>query len=330
MNSEKRYQVFVSSTFVDLKKEREEVLQALLELDCIPSGMELFPAADETQWDLIKRLIDDCDYYVLIIGGRYGSIGPDGYSYTEMEYRYALEINKPTIAFLHRSPGSLSADNTEKSDEGRAKLAAFRAFAEQKLCKHWEGASDLGGAVVKSMNQLIKRRPAIGWIRASAAASTEATAEILELRRKIERLEGELSKSLHSAPASAQGLSSGEALFDLRFTYKGFFSGSQIREGKLVCKVSWNNIFGMVAPILMEGATEHAMAQVLDALVDRLGRPIVPPGLIVFELKADPDDLQTVKIQLRALGLIASKGGKSWILTPYGDQVLTSIRAIRA
>ena len=57
----------------------------------MPAGMELFPAANETQWNLIKKVIDDCDYYVLILGGRYGTIGPDGIGYTEMEYRYALE-----------------------------------------------------------------------------------------------------------------------------------------------------------------------------------------------------------------------------------------------
>ena len=62
-----KYQVFVSSTYKDLLEERQEVIQALLELDCIPVGMELFPATDDDQWTLIKRLIDDCDYYILII-----------------------------------------------------------------------------------------------------------------------------------------------------------------------------------------------------------------------------------------------------------------------
>ena len=43
----KKYQVFVSSTYKDLTEERQEVIQALLELDCIPVGMEMFPAADD-------------------------------------------------------------------------------------------------------------------------------------------------------------------------------------------------------------------------------------------------------------------------------------------
>ena len=81
-----RYQVFVSSTFADLKDERQKVIQALMEMDCIPAGMELFPAANDEQWEFIKRVIDDCDYYILIIGGRYGSLTSEGISYTEKEF----------------------------------------------------------------------------------------------------------------------------------------------------------------------------------------------------------------------------------------------------
>lgn len=39
-----KYQVFVSSTYRGLEDERRLVMQALLEMECIPSGMELFPA----------------------------------------------------------------------------------------------------------------------------------------------------------------------------------------------------------------------------------------------------------------------------------------------
>src|SRR5712691_2308673 len=127
---EKRYQVFVSSTYSDLREERQQIMQALLELDCIPSGMELFPAADDDQWTLIKKVIDDCDYYVAIIAGRYGSIGKDGKSFTQMEYEYAVSRDKPVIAFLHRSPGKISVEMSEQTPEGRLGLAAFRKLAE--------------------------------------------------------------------------------------------------------------------------------------------------------------------------------------------------------
>ena len=79
----KRYQIFISSTYNDLKEERQAVLESILKLRHIPVGMEQFVATNEEQFGYIKRLIDETDYYVLIIGNRYGTLGEDGISYTE-------------------------------------------------------------------------------------------------------------------------------------------------------------------------------------------------------------------------------------------------------
>src|SRR5262245_35648967 len=165
MSPAKRYQVFISSTFQDLQEESQQVLQALLELDCIPSGMELFPAANEDQWTLIKRVIDDCDYYVVIVAGRYGSVAPDGMSYTEKEYCYAAERNKPIIAFLHEHPEDIPSKKCEKNPESKQKLLAFRELCKQRMCKTWSSATDLGGKVSRSLIHLIKNNPAVGWVR---------------------------------------------------------------------------------------------------------------------------------------------------------------------
>ena len=59
-----KYQVFLSSTYDDLKEQREQVIKAILEMGHIPVGMEMFSAADEEQWKLITRQIDESDYYV--------------------------------------------------------------------------------------------------------------------------------------------------------------------------------------------------------------------------------------------------------------------------
>ena len=156
---DRRYQVFLSSTYDDLKEERLEVIKALLELDCIPCGMEYFPAASEETWSYIKSLIDDCDYYVVIIGGRYGSLTPDGIGFTQREYEYALSKGVPTIAFLHAAPNDLPVKKTEETDEGKKKLAEFVKMIETKLCKKWKNADELGAVVSRSLTQLIKRVP---------------------------------------------------------------------------------------------------------------------------------------------------------------------------
>lgn len=122
---DKRYQVFVSSTFTDLEEERKHVIQTLMEMDCIPAGMELFPAIDEGQWEFIKKVIDDCDYYLLIIGGRYGSVAEDGLSYTEKEFDYAVSKGLRVVVLVHENPENLPLAKSEKDSELREKLAAF-------------------------------------------------------------------------------------------------------------------------------------------------------------------------------------------------------------
>ena len=213
---DRKYQVFVSSTYEDLQKERQEVMHVLLELDCIPSGMELFPAADEDQWSLIKGVIDDCDYYIVIIAGRYGSIGPDGISYTEMEYGYAVEKDKPVVAFLHGDPGSIPNKHVEKTEEGKTKLKAFCDLARRKMCKEWTTPHELGSVVARSLNRLRKVDPGVGWVRGDQVPEHEATEEILSLRKKIDHLESMLGRARTEAPPGTENLAQGDAP-NLRF-----------------------------------------------------------------------------------------------------------------
>lgn len=341
---EKRFQVFVSSTFKDLEAERQEVMHALLELDCMPAGMELFPAANDTQWNLIKKVIDDCDYYILILAGRYGSINHEGFSYTEMEYRYALSINKPTVAFIHRDPGKIIADKTETTEEGKGKLAEFRTLVEKKLCKHWDTPQELGSVVSRSLIQLIKSNPAVGWVQANELADRDATMELLQLRRRVEELQSELAKARTSAPKGAEGLAQGDESQSLRFSFraKGPDEYSYATWSSSFSP-TWDKLFSVAAPLMINEAHEDAIKSALDALVEednvqrlRENKKLARHTFAGFSLHQE--DFQTVKVQLRALGLIAKSekarsvkdSGSYWTLTPYGDEVMTRLRAIRS
>jgi hypothetical protein len=123
---DKRYQVFIGSTYTDLKEERRVAIQTVIDLGCIPAGMELFPAADEQQLAYIKRVIDDCDYYLLIIGGRYGSVTAEGISYTEQEYDYAVSQGLKVIAFIHENPDEISYGKSEHDPVLRERLEKFK------------------------------------------------------------------------------------------------------------------------------------------------------------------------------------------------------------
>ena len=58
---EKKYQFFVSSTYEDLKEERDIAIHAILTMNQFPIGMEMFSAADDDQWQIIKEAIDSSD-----------------------------------------------------------------------------------------------------------------------------------------------------------------------------------------------------------------------------------------------------------------------------
>ena len=106
---DKVYQAFVSSTFSDLEGERKKVSDTLSKAGFIPAGMELFPATSLQQLEFIKRVIDRCDYYIVIVGARYGSLDGEK-SFTEREYEYAVSKKIPVLAFIHKNPGKIAAE----------------------------------------------------------------------------------------------------------------------------------------------------------------------------------------------------------------------------
>lgn len=122
MDNAHKYSLFISSTYEDLIDERQSVLTVALENDFIPVGMEQFGANPLDKWELITRMIDECDAYLLIIAGRYGSKDENGVSWTEREFDYARSKSIPVIALI-RDPVSITSD---KMDDEQKKLELFR------------------------------------------------------------------------------------------------------------------------------------------------------------------------------------------------------------
>lgn len=190
----KKYQVFISSTYADLVEERKRILDVLFMADCIPAGMEAFVAADIEQFEVIKKVIDLCDYYVLIIGKRYGSIHPDtGKSYTEMEYDYAIEQGIPVLVFAIDDNIELESDKIETDEDKIEKLRKFRIKAmKNRLASIWGTTEDLTGKLAISIMKAKAEIKRPGWQRAVDFDEVSLRREIMELKNENEQLENDL------------------------------------------------------------------------------------------------------------------------------------------
>lgn len=190
-----KYQVFISSTYSDLLKERKQILEVLLMADCIPAGMENFVATDDEQFSVIKKVIDLCDYYILILGKRYGSVNEKtGISYTEMEYDYAIDKGIPVLVFVLDDSVKVDDDKIEKDDIKKGKLAEFKSKAmRNRLASVWKDQSDLMGKVAIAIMQAKSEIKRPGWHRGNDEEKARMLKQIEFLQAENEDLQKRLS-----------------------------------------------------------------------------------------------------------------------------------------
>lgn len=327
---EKKYQVFVSSTYEDLQEERKKVMEALLQMNCFPVGMEYFNASDSSQWEVIKSLIRECDYYVLIVAGRYGSVEEEsGKSYTQKEFEYAIEQGVPVISFVHQHPEFLPGTKIEPEQSKRDKLEEFKFCVKKKLCKFWDNADGLAAQVVLSLTSLIKTNPRIGWVKANEISSIEANSEILKLRKENEEI-----KLYANLKDEIENLCQGNDEIKLKFYYD-----YKIKSFKKELIFTWNDIIRKLSPVLINGTKESIIAKIL---INYAKNKIIYESIHkdideINNVKISEDDFHSVKIQLMALGIIEVSNKKRsvkdtstyWELTSYGKKAMVQLLAIR-
>ncbi|WP_214770522.1 DUF4062 domain-containing protein [Exiguobacterium sp. s133] len=204
----KKLQVFISSTYTDLIEERQAAVQAVLSAGHIPAGMELFKSGDESQKETIKKWIDESDVYLLILGGRYGTIEPvSGNSYTHWEYEYAGEIGKPRFSVVINEealkekvkvweyPDVYEVDNRNKYEE-------FRSQVLNKTSEFFDDVKDIKITVIRKLLEYANMDDLKGWVSRSKVPDNESLIisfesllkENNQLKNVNEKLQNELSE----------------------------------------------------------------------------------------------------------------------------------------
>jgi regulator of replication initiation timing len=181
--------------------------------------MELLAAGDKSQWEVIKRWIDESDVFLLILGGRYGSIEPESQkSYTHLEYDYALSQNKAIFAVVTEEK---ALEERVKNSELGTKLIErdnpsefnkFRKLVCSKMVRFWQDQKDIKLAILETLSEFSRREELTGWILGDQAVNTGELAE--ELAR-LSQENSELRARLNDSELKMYNGSTFEELYNL-------------------------------------------------------------------------------------------------------------------
>lgn len=249
MAQEKKLQVFVSSTYTDLREERQAAVEAILTAGHIPAGMELFAAGDESQMNAIKRWIDESDVFLLILGGRYGSLETKSQkSYIHIEYEYAVERGKPLFAVvigeehLEEKIKEFGSEVIER--EHPQKLKEFRALVLTKMVRFWSDPRDIKLAIMETLADFSRREDLLGWIPGDEAVNAGPQAEEIARLTKENRESG-LGKQRLATPVSGSVIK----LSDQEAT--SYFLSRLKEAEKDVCDLTYEDFTGRLGEATM-------------------------------------------------------------------------------
>ena len=143
--------------------------------------MELFKAGNESQLKTIYKWIDESDVYMLILGGRYGSVETkSGKSYTQLEYEYALSKNIPVFAvvlsqnFLTSKINSLGLEKIIEQNYPD-KYKSFKAVVMSKIIREVDDCKDIKIAIHATLNDFLQKYSFDGWVRSSNGSEESTT-----------------------------------------------------------------------------------------------------------------------------------------------------------
>lgn len=325
----KKLQVFISSTYKDLQDERQSAVEAILSSNNIPAGMELFKAGNSSQWETIKRWINDSDIYMLILGGRYGSIEPTSKkSYTHLEYEYAISQNIPVFATVLSD--SFLADkvkNGQKTDDiyehdNKALYKEFKELVMSKMVKSVDDCKDIKLAIHESISELKEEYDFEGWTRGINDSSYR---NLVEQNSKLIQENKELNEQLQHNIEQKQSDNIDSSFWNQKIELN--ISGMKEFMGDMYnskISVTVSEIFEIIAPLIM---TPTNLKRVKEDFEQHLNELYMPD---YHSLDIKDNQFQSIKVLLFSKQLIQlsqdSKGAELIELTSEGTSTLLRIK----
>lgn len=348
---DKRYHVFISSSGVDMRPERSVLTQTLASLGFFSWGLE---ARTPLTTAFARRQIDDCDYFVILLGSRYGDMSASGVSYVHLEYIYAITKQKPVLVILHESPETRAPELQELSKEGQRKFEEFRRQLqrERDMVVTFREPKELEVILRHAMPQLTQRYPALGWVRPSDAPMQALQLENGKLKEKIVHLtnlnknrgttiSARVKPSSHMDDEASQldvPVVQGNEVVAFDYRVHAYQDGN-FRELRPKRKMTWNEILLAVGPGFRPAAPEDTFARLLNdylnisALVDV--HEVMPRAHATARCQINIRALYSIKIQLKNNHWIVPVGRDErhhilWGLSSVGEYHLNALMKTNA
>lgn len=325
---DKRYHVFICTSGTDMQAERVVLSQALASQGFFSWGLEQRTPLTTA---FARRQIDDCDYFVLLLGGCYGDLSASGVSYMHLEYIYAVTKQKPILILMHEAPDSRPAELQEKTSEAKFKFSDFRQQLqrERDVVVNYRNVRDLEMAVRHAMPQMIERYPSAGWIRPQNTQKLQE--EIDQLRQKIAQME------FRGIVVREQALQiphvHPDELFSFDYKVHAYQDGN-FKELRPQRKMQWGEILAVLGPGFSPAAPEENFARVINEFLNQSAlndvRELMPRAHATARSQINIRALHTIKMQLKHNHWIVPCGRDNrqrllWELTPNAEKILMTV-----
>ena len=325
---DKRYQVFISTSGKDMQPERMVLSQTLVGMGFFSWGLEQRTPLSTA---FSRRQIDDCDYFLLLLGSQYGEQSVSGVGYMQLEYIYAVTKQKPIIVFMHEDPESRSEVLHDEKPELREKFREFRKQLQQEvdqvIC--YRTLRDLELAVRSNMLQMLERYPVVGWVRPQNIQVLQD--EIDSLKAKVTQLQAEIK------PKEAEPflIVPKVAMYEnLSFEYRmHVYQDGNFKELKLMREMTWAQVLMVLGETFQVAMPEEYFSKTLNDHLNDTGlqdaRREMPRAHAVARAQINVRALHNIKVQMRQYDWIIPVGRDDrqrmlWQVTPKGEKLLSS------
>ncbi|WPC35135.1 DUF4062 domain-containing protein [Acinetobacter sp. YWS30-1] len=325
---DKRYQVFISTSGVEMQPERIILSQTLVGMGFFSWGLEQRTPLNTA---FARRQIDDCDYVVILLGSQYGEQSVSGVGYMHLEYIYAVTKQKPIIVFMHEDPASRDPSLHDAKPELQEKFKEFRQLlqqeADQVFC--YRTLRDLEMAVRLNMPQMLERYPVSGWVRPQNTQALHD--EIDQLKAKVAQLERDGGTREVDPFLSLPKVSMHE-VFSFEYRMHAYQDGN-FKELKVQKRLTWAQLLAILGSTFINPTPEEFFSKRMNEYLNETGledaRAEMPRAHAVARAQINIRALHSLKLQMRQNDWIVPSGRDDrqrllWQITPKAQKLLDS------